>query len=78
MAKLKTLDKSRDSITRLATFLNPKGDSLDNLLRDTVLFCLKDSKVVWEFTAAGRQEIMQEPRFSDQHRRKQYNHHGEK
>lgn len=50
------LDKSRDLITRLHTFLNPEGDSLDNLLKDNVFFCLKDSKVMCELTTAGTGE----------------------
>lgn len=45
--------KQEQRFTRLHTFLNPEGDSLDNLLKDNVFFCLKDSKVMWELTTAG-------------------------
>lgn len=54
MANLKILDKSRHLITRFHAFLNPKGDSLDKLLKDNVFFCLKDSKVMWELATAGK------------------------
>lgn len=57
MANLKPLKKSR-KFNHLVTHMpKPKGDSLDYLLKDAVFFCLKDSKVIWEFTAVERKGV---------------------